>query len=135
MSDANPNEQPTPTPTPAGDDEEATPTPDNSGILEKGRFAVHEDGDNAIAVSDDDFIGATEEYQNYGLDVLQPYAAEEGPEKALEERAKEYAERMKVSNVGRHGFDVSDTVHPSKRRQPAAEQIDQNRRISAKAAK
>lgn len=119
MSDGNPNE-PTTT-TPGGDDDAEV---------------TENDGSNAVATDDPDFIGVNEEYKNYALDVLQPHPAPEGTEeRKLEDRAKEYAERMKVDNVGRHGFDVSDTVHPSKRKQPAVATIDQNRKITEKAAR
>lgn len=99
-----------------------TPTPVEDDEVQEN------DGSNAVATDDPDFIGVNEEYKNYGLDVLQPHSApSDSPDAALEQRAKDYAENMKVGNVGRHGFSTEDIPHPSKAKQPASAHIEKNR--------
>lgn len=125
----NPDEE---TPEEEGEPREA---PDTSDTLTKGFAAVHEADDNALADSDPDFIGTDPVYKNYADETLMPLAAEEGPEKELEERAKEWAEDLakQSSKAGFQGF-TPNAPHPSEARQPAADAIDQNRAIQQRAA-
>ena len=105
-------------------------------IAEKGLYAALESDDNAIAASDTDYIGVSPEYMNYVDSTLAPLAAEGGPEAELEKRAKDYDfERARTAAaVGFQGFSTEGLVHPSERRQPAADAIDQNRKILANQA-
>jgi hypothetical protein len=101
-------------------------------VLEEGRFAATEGDDNPIAVSDEDFIGVAPEYKEYVSDTLTPYAAEEGPEKELEERAKEHEKNLlEQSTTGnnRTGYSTKGLVHPSEKKQPSADLIDKQRAV------
>jgi hypothetical protein len=87
---------------------------------------------NPIAVSDEDFIGVAPEYKEYVSDTLTPYAAEEGPEKELEERAKEHEKNLlEQSTTGnnRTGYSTKGLVHPSEKKQPSADLIDKQRAV------
>lgn len=141
MSDTQPqgDEQPT---TPPADDNQPTTSPatadsgDQERVLTDGRFAVAESDDNAIATSDDDFIGIAPEYQEYADDRFAPLPADGGPEEDLEQRAKDnQAELDKQATTGNNRTGYSPSApHPSDARQPSADLIDKQRQSLDKMA-
>lgn len=94
-------------------------------VLKNGLYAALEGDDNAVAVSDENFVGTEEDRKDFAYDIDAPLAGEyeddENPEKkvfeAAAKREAEMAARGPVSD--RTGFSPNLT-HPSERKSPQA---------------
>jgi hypothetical protein len=78
--------------------------PENKDALIDGRFAADEDDDNAIDVSNPEYIGVDPEYRNHadydeGPDHS-PHQSEDEATAALEQRAKDHGQTV----TGPHGY-------------------------------
>jgi hypothetical protein len=78
-------------------------------ILADGRFAAQEDGDNAIDVSNSEYIGVSPEYQNSAYDTDKPIQAD--GDDPVADRAKASAEELSNLAVNRAGYTVPTGGH------------------------
>lgn len=77
--------------------------------LAKGSYAALEDGDNAIDVSNEEYIGVNPEYKNHAYDTEAPLATSSKDDKetaAIEERAKAYEAEFTDLEVNRAGHTI-----------------------------
>lgn len=99
--------------------------------LADGRFAAQESEDNAIAVSNDAFVGVSPEYANYANEQDAPLKSEDPDQAALEDAAREDMLRKAIpadqSNV--NGY-VPSTPHPSEAKGPVDRIIERNEKIA-----
>ena len=106
--------------------------------LAEGRYAALEDSTNSIAVSDQAYIGVSDEYKNYANDSDEPLLAEDNEEvEKLEQRAIDNEAALKASAGSVHprtGFTV-DPTHPSEATKPQDRYIEGNRALMDAAVK
>lgn len=100
-------------------------------VATEGLYAATEGDDNSVAVSDDGYIGVSDEYKNHANDTDAPLSSDDEDVAKLEEVAKEHEQEMaelatQVSPV--HGHSV-DTVHPSEAVKPQDRYIEGNRTL------
>lgn len=98
--------------------------------LKEGRFAAAESDDNAVAVSEEGYVGVSPEYRNHAYDTEAPLKSEDGDAVKLEEAAKanEIEREKESAKVGHRGYEPN-TPHPSEAKTPATDTIERNRAI------
>jgi hypothetical protein len=86
-------------------------------IRKDGLYAATEEADNAIAVSDENYVGVEPSLANYAYDEQKPLAGDDSDEKKIFDRLAEENANLASRSVvtTRRGTISGGTVHPSER--------------------
>lgn len=90
-----------------------TPEPslDPEDVAKDGYYVTAESDDNAVDVSNDAYVGVSEEYKTHADDSQNPLFSEDKETREVEEMSVE-TEKERQVEVGPHGY-TQDVPHPS----------------------